>query len=232
MVSDVTLRNIAIRGLSVRVDQATATEQDGSVVMGPGGDIFKTTENWDATNCYAYTGSSFSDAQIALGVLRKRLTADGVPTDTIKFFLGSSNIPEVVQRWAASDLSCQETMAWVQELIQGKGKTRLRCNQDAMSHVNKGVVGMRLSFQKDISVRGVTIADLTNAGVENAAPYCDVTGATYQGLDVRGVSLAHVKDMHDFEVDQEGDFSSANPERIFPVTRVLQMRADDANAMG
>jgi len=232
MVRGVTLRNIEIRGLSVQVDQATATVQDGSKVLGLGGDIFKVTKNWDAANHYAYTGSSFSDAQIALGVLRERLAADGAPADTVKFFLGSSSIPKVIQRWAAGDLSGQETAAWVQELMGGKGQTRFDCSHDAMGHFNKGAVGMRLGFQEDVRVTGVTIADLANIGVENAAPYCSVTDVTYKGLDVRGVSLAHVKDMHDFDVHQEGTFSSTRTDRVFPVTHIQNMRADDANAMG
>jgi len=190
------------------------------------------TKNWDAANHYAYTGSSFSDAQIALGVLRERLAADGAPADTVKFFLGSSSIPKVIQRWAAGDLSGQETAAWVQELMGGKGQTRFDCSHDAMGHFNKGAVGMRLGFQEDVRVTGVTIADLANIGVENAAPYCSVTDVTYKGLDVRGVSLAHVKDMHDFDVHQEGTFSSTRTDRVFPVTHIQNMRADDANAMG
>jgi len=228
MVKDVTLRNIEIRDLSVKVDQAIMTQVDGSVALGVAGDPLRIAKNWDLANCHSYTGTSFSDAQIAVGVLRKEVIKAGTPESTTKFYFGSSNMPDKIQSWAAGTLSCSQTTEMIGNLVSGSGDTRFLCNKDAMGHINKGVVGMRLGFQESVSVTNVTIANLINEGTENAAPFCTVTGVTYQGLDVRGVSLAHVEDLHIFEVHQEGVFSSTNPDRVFPITALPQMRADDA----
>mmetsp|Transcript_107836 Transcript_107836/g.337655 ORF Transcript_107836/g.337655 Transcript_107836/m.337655 type:complete len:596 (+) Transcript_107836:114-1901(+) len=228
MVKDVTLRNIEIRDLSVKVDQAIVTTVEGSAALGVAGDPFRMAKNWNVANCHSYTGTSFSDAQIAVGVLRKQVITAGTPETTTKFYFGSSHIPDKIQSWAAGTLSCSQTTEMIGNLVTGSGDTRFLCNKDAMGHINKGVVGMRLGFQESVSVTNVTIANLINEGTENAAPFCTVTGVTYQGLDVRGVSLAHVEDLHIFEVHQEGVFSSTNPDRVFPLTALPQMRADDA----
>jgi len=229
MVKDVTLRNIEIRNLSVKVDQAIVTTVEGSAALGVAGDPFRMAKNWNVANCHSYTGTSFSDAQIAVGVLRKQVITAGTPETTTKFYFGSSHIPDKIQSWAAGALNCSQTTEMVQSLTSGTGDMKFLCNKDAMGHVNKGVVGMRLGFQESISVVNVTIADLINEGTKNAAPFCTVTDVTYQGLDVRGVSLAHIKDLHDFEVKQEGVFSSTDPDRVFPVSSFQPaMRADDA----
>merc|ERR1719161_360031 len=70
----------------------------------------------------------------------------------------------------------------------------INCNGDAMSHANKGIVGLRLEFVKDPKVEHVWVGELQNFGAVLVDPTtsnqcADVTATTYKGNDVRGLSV-------------------------------------------
>lgn len=226
---NITLSYIKIHDLALKVEQVVVTNIDGKNVMGPGGDIFQVLKCMDESNCYAYVGNSFQDAQLAVGRLRTAAEEAGVDADKISFYFGSANVPKQVLKWAAGETTCAQTKKWFKRLSEGTGDSKFTCNGDAMSHVNKGAIGLRLGFQADISVRKVAIENIRNEGDLDAPPYCEVPAEIYKGLDVRGVSLAHMQDLNRLDVYQAaGTFHSKNKSRIFPVTGILQMRADDA----
>jgi len=231
-VRDVRLDHIYIHDLSNKVDQVTQTFIDGRAVMGMAGDVFQVLKAWDPKSCFSYVGNSFWDSQIAVGKLRKAARVAGVPPDTISFYFGGSHIPQPILDWAGGGMSCKATTAWVQALSSGTGSSKFTCNVDAMAHINKGAVGMRLGFQADVRVHRVVIENIDNRGVANAAPYCVVEDGTYQGADVRGVALAHMKKLRRIDVEQKGRFNSTNELRVFPVTGLseMQMRADEGDA--
>lgn len=228
-VSNIRLKNIVIEGLSVKVDQVVKTVIDGKPVTGPSGDVFQVTAAWDPTDCYRYKGNVITDAQLALGKVCKNL-ASVLSDAEMKFYCGGANVPDIIHEWAAGTWTCEQTKDWAKSLIDGTSSASLTCEGDAMAHFNKGAIGMRLGFQENIWATGVTIKDVANEGTANASPWCNVTGEPYQGLDVRGVSLAHMKDLNRIDVTQNGFFRSTDPKRVFPITGFLQMRTDDVKA--
>mmetsp|Transcript_49224 Transcript_49224/g.140879 ORF Transcript_49224/g.140879 Transcript_49224/m.140879 type:complete len:576 (+) Transcript_49224:28-1755(+) len=219
-VKDVVLKDILIHDLLVNVDQVTALAVDGKIIKGPAGDIVRVTETWDPSDCFKYVGNSLSDAQIALGVLRRAVSIPYSPIskDVVKFYFGSSHTPTNIAAWASGEWSCEETADWVQDLLSHNPKrmNKFICDGDAMRHINKGAVGLRLGFQEDVVVDNVTISNLGNTGTKNALPWCKLPG-DYQGVDVRPVALARIYNMSKLEVRQDGTFMSTNRSRVFPV---------------
>jgi len=226
-VKDVRLNNINIYDLAVKVEQVTNALVDGKPVAGPAGDVFQITKAWDPDDCYNYVGNSFTDAQLAVGLLRNEMAAQGESKERLALFFGGSYMPQQVLDWASGELSCSESEAWAKSFIEGTGDKKFACTGDAMNHFNKGAIALRLGFQEDIDVDNVYIGDLDNQGVPEAAPYCTVGPSPYNGLDVRGVSLQHMKDVIEFNVVKEGTFSSTNSSHVFSDLSALQMRGDD-----
>ena len=191
-----------------------------------GGDLFQIDKAWDVSDCFAYVGNSFTDAQITLGVFRDALQKTHVSKDDLSFYFGSTHIPHSIQQWAGGGLTCVETGNLINTLWTGSSrwKTFFGCQGDAMSHHNKGVVALRLGFQKGIEVENVTIANLVNTGVAEAAPYCSV--GDYQGLDVRAVTTFHTVVWSGLDVKFRGNFTSTDQNNVFPVSG-MRMRGDD-----
>ncbi|CAK0820427.1 unnamed protein product, partial [Prorocentrum cordatum] len=183
-------------------------------------------EAWDINNCYAYVGNSFTDAQITLGVFRYALQNTGISKDVLSFYFGGSHIPLSIQRWAGGGLTCVETGNLIKSLWTGgsKGKTNFECQGDAMSHHNKGAVALRLGFQKDIAVENVTISNLMNKGVADAAPYR--SAEDYQGLDARAATTCHSAAWSGLDIRFSGKFTSTDENRVVPLSG-MRMRGDD-----
>jgi len=231
-VADIRLNNINIYDLTVKVAQIVNPKVDGKIVSGPAGDVFQITKAWDPDDCYKYVGNSFTDAQLALGLVRNEMAAQGESQDRLAFFFGGCHMPQQVLDWAAGKLSCSESEQWAKSFIEGSGGNEFTCTGDAMNHFNKGAIGMRLGFQEDVEVENVLIGNLDNQGLPDADPYCKVDPGPYTGLDVRGVSLKHMKDLTEFNVEKAGVFSSTDGSRVFSDLSALQMRGDDIQNRG
>eukprot|EP00406_Dinophysis_acuminata_P010867 CAMPEP_0179225160 /NCGR_PEP_ID=MMETSP0797-20121207/8168_1 /TAXON_ID=47934 /ORGANISM="Dinophysis acuminata, Strain DAEP01" /LENGTH=459 /DNA_ID=CAMNT_0020932175 /DNA_START=99 /DNA_END=1474 /DNA_ORIENTATION=- len=131
----------------------------------------------------------------------------------------------VLLDWAAGTLDCSDHGKFLYSIWKGKKKRQWNCNADSMDHHNKGVVGVRLEFLKNVILVNTTIANLTNEGVLDAETYC--YDDNYQGRDVRSVSTAHIKNMSTCEVYTSGTFNSTHGGvwHVFPV--LASMRGDD-----
>lgn len=70
----------------------------------------------------------------------------------------------------------------------------LGCQFDAMAHLNKGAVGLRLEFVDGVSVSNTNIQSIENVG-QPAQAMCQQKGAPYLGADARGVSMSVAKDI-------------------------------------
>mmetsp|Transcript_90298 Transcript_90298/g.264157 ORF Transcript_90298/g.264157 Transcript_90298/m.264157 type:complete len:599 (+) Transcript_90298:79-1875(+) len=232
-VKHIRLNGIQIHDLAVKVEQVTNLNIHGERVMGPAGDVFQITKGWNPSSCYEYVGNSFLDAQLAMGAYKSFMQRRGTSSSRIQFFFGGSHIPQEVLDWAAGTWSCSTSETWAKQIVARSSSVgELTCTGDAMNHFNKGAIGMRLGFQEDVHVEGVVIENVENQGVPDAAAHCNITGEAYMGVDVRGVSLARMMDLHKFDVEQLGTFSSTNSSRVFPVTGFLEMRADDVKVLG
>jgi len=221
-VGPVTLKNIHIHDLKLAADQITRTVIGrGPQLMGPAGDVFQLTRLWNK-DTYAYVGHTLSDAQVAMAVLKSAIIARfNTNSSTFKsmqhlvteakYFFGAVNIPAAIRDWAAGEWSESQTKAWKDSLVKDGS---FKCDGDAMSHHNKGVVGLRLEFQAMATMSNIKIDSLENTG-KHDAKHCKVAG--YKGGDVRGVAVRHNKNF------QEGVLKVADASLKAPYGNVMRM---------
>jgi len=177
-------------------------------VQGPAGAVFRATHlacyNATATRVKgAYKGNSMSDAWIAVGAVLQNAsdwdkyakatlqttaaataeqTAEASEADIIyqrlAQYYNASFIPKDIRDWAAGNYS----------LDYYKFKTK--CDGDAMSHFNKGAMGVRLEYLESPVLREVTIRNIKNLGgpFENET-MCSVP--SYVGNDARGTVITN-----------------------------------------
>jgi hypothetical protein len=177
MVTDFTLRDVEINDLLVDTFQMTRILENGTQVMGPAGDVFAWQTNSDANG--DYVGNTLGDAQLALGAFKKYLSGKVKSAELIYYF-GASHIPDSVLSWAAS----WTPPPW--------NSSSFSCMGDAMSHVNKGAVGL---FLNHIEAGGATfsnvkVSNIANIGTLDADPR-ECVQDDYSGLDSRGVMLVN-----------------------------------------
>lgn len=175
MVSGLTMKNVEIHDLAVDVFQATRLILDGKQVMGPGGDIFDWRMNTDAED--RYVGNLLSDAQLAVGALKKSLLAADVDPGALAWYFGGLHMPDSILAWAAGN------DAWA-------GTRDFKCNGDSMSHHNKGAVGLFLNHLTDGTFENVKVSSLSNSGKVGASTE-RCTEDNYKGRDTRGVAVVN-----------------------------------------
>mmetsp|Transcript_100929 Transcript_100929/g.325812 ORF Transcript_100929/g.325812 Transcript_100929/m.325812 type:complete len:747 (-) Transcript_100929:67-2307(-) len=206
--SNVTLRNVKIHDLKLRAEQWTRLVLDGQQVMGPAGDVFRFMRNKNAED--HYVGNALADAQLAVGAFKKALKARGVTEDEAAWYFGGVHIPDSVLEWAAKG-----DAPWDRSL------GTFECFGDAMSHVNKGVAGLRLEVVNGALLEGVEISGLSNTGGDDAdSAFCSQEtasqGRQYQGKDVRGAIFTNCLNVDDSGLRvQDASLSSPNGGSIF-----------------
>jgi hypothetical protein len=210
MVGPANLKNVRIHDLKLAADQVTRVViGDGPQLMGPAGDVFQLTQLWDKEN-YAYVGNPLSDAQVALAALKDAVSewsvVQPITWADAQYYFGKVNLPKDVQDWAAGRLSSSEVEAWRASLMK---EGAFKCDGDAMSHHNKGVVGLRLEFQDEVEAANVKIESLINVGKTDAAPYC--RARNYKGNNVLGLHVSHCKNLQKAGIEVvEGSLNAPN----------------------
>merc|ERR1712232_948999 len=128
-----------------------------------------------------YTGTPLSNAQRRVAELQANSHCEPDDDDCLFARFGSTNIPDQVVQWMNGNGAFSAATA----------NASFDCHGDAMSHFNKGVVGLRLEFVKGVILENVTISDLHNKGVVSPHhPFCGPeSDLQYRGSDVRGVSV-------------------------------------------
>jgi len=217
MVGPATIKNVHIHDLKLNVDQVTRTViGDGPQVMGPAGDVINIPQLWNK-DTYAYVGNPMSDAQVALAVLKDNVqswkAAQPITWSEAKYYFGNVNVPMQVQDWAAGKISSNKEFK--EFLVQEKA---FKCDGDAMTHHNKGAVGLRLEFQDALDISDVKIEGLINVGKMDAEPYCSVSG--YLGNDVRGVAITHCDSFKEDSVDVVAASLNAPNGATFPIALI------------
>lgn len=176
----VTLDDVIIQELHLKADEVVKMLQMGPCkpAVGPAGDVVQVWRLQDTAG--NYQGTALSDAQLKLAELKKQAQDSGESAEIIFEKYGGTTLTENLQNW----------MRGIGSFSQAESGATYACNGDAMSHVNKGVVGLRVEFMKDVSLKNVTIRKLSNVGVRSAHfNKCDGPNAPYLGNDVRGVSI-------------------------------------------
>jgi hypothetical protein len=180
MPGNIKIRNTVIKDLHLKSDEVVKMMIDGKPVLGPAGDVVQMLRLKAEDG--SYTGTALSNAQLRLAELKAAAREDGMALDDLFANYGSTNIPPKVVAWMKGQGSYEDATADV----------TWACGGDAMSHVNKGVVGLRLEFVSDVSLKDVTISGLKNVGTESKYKGVEcgtAEGERYLGGDVRGVSI-------------------------------------------
>jgi len=199
----VLLEDVTIHDLVARPEQWTRTWLDGQQVMGPAGDVFHLTQGL-ADDGLSYKGNLLMDAQLAVGALKHDVTSMSISPEEVSYYFGGIHVPGTVLEWAAGTRS-----DFVANLANDNA---FECFGDAMSHVNKGVVGLRLAHVDQAQLVRVRISRLSNEGKDDADPkFCKSVEVRYGGKDVFGAVLENSKDVvsEGLQVDTE-TFSSTN----------------------
>ena len=140
-----------------------------------------------------YLGTPLSDAQLLLA----KAVLD--PSIQLASHLDVSrlNVPQALIDWAESGQSLQHL------LDQG---IRIAGGGDSMSHVNKGVIGIRIDGAEDVSMEDIVIESVINRGEPATPQALDQltihpldTRLGYDGTTARGVSITNV---HNLSINQ------------------------------
>jgi len=184
-----------ITGLELNPEAWISFHKDGRQVQGPAAAVFRATHWKDASG--AYVGNSLSDAQIAVYKVLEAAQAGGddAAAQRAEEYYNASFIPQEIQDWAAGTVSTLNTDAFDK-----------KCDGDAMSHKNKGIVGIRLGYQLNPQMgpipppgrehrrRGIVISNLVNRGVGPEDASLCVPPDNYKGNDVRATRLTNCID--------------------------------------
>jgi len=152
---NVTLKNVKIHDLKLKAMEIKALafgEAGGAPkkLVDPVGAILNFVAT-DDHSTYADNSNELLDAQVAFSVFvqehstfKMRYQSKGDLKNSHAEFLS----------WAAAG----------NEPLSGTSVDRIVCGGDAMHHVNKGAVGLRAEFVKDLSLKEVSIKDVHNFG--------------------------------------------------------------------
>jgi hypothetical protein len=187
--TDAILEDVTIHDLQINTREFVGyhpTDNPTDYVTGPYGDAIDMItavydiENDDMTNSigdFQYQGNALLDAQIAIG----------------KYGKGS-------QRGATTVMDPDgEFIDWALNGTPLNGE--LSCNQDAMRHLNKGIIGLRIEEVNNVDLNNVEISYINNWGKKGTYICGSYTGPDtgghedqqkwtgYQGSDSRGISI-------------------------------------------
>lgn len=137
--SNAQIKNVKIHGLyndPWEVPRLVLTKGPFNDIM----DLTRITDNGlEDTFVSEYLGSAYSNAQYALHMLSESWT-----------ILGHSVLKTKVQAWIAENKPLQNA--------------KMRCNNDIMLHVTKGVFGLRVDNVENFNFENIEIYDLQNVG--------------------------------------------------------------------
>jgi len=176
------LKDVIVRDLLLKTDEVVSMQSGnpGAAVMGPAGDVLQVFRIRDDDG--NYVGNVLSEAQLALG--RLKLAHTGESADQIFRLFGATNIPAEFVAWS------QGEMTWDSMLSAVNG--RFVCMKDAMTHHNKGVMGVRVEYYHDVSFDDVRIENFENVGRASEISHCTGDDYEYAGNDARGLTFSHV----------------------------------------
>mmetsp|Transcript_8184 Transcript_8184/g.34380 ORF Transcript_8184/g.34380 Transcript_8184/m.34380 type:complete len:676 (+) Transcript_8184:38-2065(+) len=198
----VLIENVTIENLAFSPNEMVVLSNgEGEIVIDPVGAAFQlrrpspldgspvTMTSFD-DNVAEYKGSVIANAQALVGKAIKNGDFDNAPMD------------------ASMSIFPQELLDWI-EATPGTEAAKLApvvelypwvCNGDAMFHVNKGYVGMKMDASEQTTIRNVHIRGMQNLNPVLGSDVCDYTSTTFSHPDatmpgfqanvVRGFSIA------------------------------------------
>lgn len=189
IIEEVKLRGVEIFDLTLAPEAWISLHQGEHQVQGPAGAVFRATA-LGGTNG-EYVGNALSDAMVAVGHLLDSPEASGnnSAAQRATLYYSAAFIPKEILAWAAGTSAKLDL-----------SKFTLKCEGDAMSHFNKGVVGLRLEYLKSPVLQRINIHNLQNFGgpAENEA-MCKAED--YKGNDVRAMKITNTQ-LTNFRADK------------------------------
>lgn len=167
--------------------------------MGPAGDVLQVFRIQDDDG--NYVGNVLSEAQLALGRLKLSHVPNVTKTDEendddLFRCFGATNIPTEFVAWT------QGEMTWDSMISEVGGQ--FVCMKDAMTHHNKGVMGVRIEYYHDVSFDGVRVEGFENIGRASQISHCTGDDFAYAGNDARGLTMSHVSGIAVVDVTVRG----------------------------
>jgi len=187
-----TIKNVIVRDLLLQTDEVVHMRSGNRPVVGPTGDVLQIFRMRDDDG--NYVGNMLSEAQLAMGRLKN--AHSGEDEDEVFRLFGATNIPPGVIEWADGEKSWDAMIADIGgEFV---------CMKDAMTHHNKGAVGVRIEYYSDVSMSGVQVRNLENVGRASQVSHCTGDDLLYSGNDARGLTMSYVSNVHVSDVSLEG----------------------------
>jgi hypothetical protein len=185
MIVNTKIHDVKIKNLQLKPQAWISLHKNDTVsgkvrqVQGPAGAVFRATQLKGSNG--GYVGDSLSDAMIAVNMVLKKAeeSGDDEAVQRAQQYFGASFIPDEIHEWAASGSAPLDYTQF-----------ELKCSGDAMSHFNKGIVGVRLEYQDSPDLQRVSIDDLHNFG-EGPEDISLCSDPAYKGNDVRALRLTN-----------------------------------------
>jgi hypothetical protein len=187
----VALKDVIVRDLMLKTDEVVSMQTD-KPVMGPAGDVLQVFRIMDDDGNYA--GNILSEAQLALG--RLKLAHPGNDADEIFRLFGATNIPSEFIAWTRGEIT------W-DSMVSQLG-SRFACMKDAMTHHNKGAMGIRIEYYDDVTLSRVQLRNFQNVGSASQISHCTGDDLIYTGNDARGITFSHVSGIQVDDVSVQG----------------------------
>jgi len=176
------IKDVVIKDLYLKSDEVVKMIVANKTVLGPAGDVVQVMRVMDSHQ--NYKGTALSDAQRRMMENRMKAQADGMSEDDQFLRYGSTYIPPKLLDWMHGRERFSKAIA---------GAT-WECGGDSMSHVNKGVVALRVEFVNDVKLENISVSGLHNYGLRSPAKHMCInkkkkkkkkqSGARYGGGDV------------------------------------------------
>eukprot|EP00808_Paulinella_micropora_P031776 g29842.t1 len=207
--SDLRILKVQIADMKLKTEEILEVHNNlGKKIIGPQGDVLNLFGDFGGDSRkfffsralkdrFKYRGNVLLDAQVALGKVASSWT--GTAADRARWFGGLFISPEI--------------FAYADGILEvSDSKHKVDCNLDAMGHVNKGAMGVRLEFIDNIFMKDVTVDRIRNEGLQGNYGVCDELPnwtplKPYSGADARAMSFRYVQDGH-YKKVQVNDITS------------------------
>lgn len=185
--SNVVIEGNTIENIKCWVDEIPAAVEGGAVMNDARGSVFQFINSVDNTLLSingdgTYKGNVVADMQIMVA----KAIREGLIEDLPEHQTAVNTIEQTLIDWAMND-----TVTY---------SPKYRCNGDAMHHVSKGIIAIRVEDTAGFTIKNNNIKEVESVSV---APFADCfdfhTGASFenemeqQGGNIRGISVAAVR---------------------------------------
>jgi hypothetical protein len=182
--TNVTIRNNYIGNIQCWNDEVLAAVENNTAVMDARGSVLQFKRSLDGMLISLNEGGSYKGNVVAdMQIMVASAIMDGTLPDSPLHQTKLSTINRAIVEWAQNGTT--------------KYEPKYRCRGDAMHHVLKGIIAIRVENTAGVDIRGNKIENIVNLSPSSFDACTDYnagisTNSTheYQGGNIRGISLA------------------------------------------